>query len=123
MTTRPTMVLATANAHKVDEMRALLADVVDFVPRPSQVGDVVEDADSFVGNARLKAVALRDATGMAAIADDSGLVVDALDGRPGVHSARYAGDGATDADNVAKLLSQLAAVEPNGRLGFAPWCW
>lgn len=101
------LVLASANPKKVAELRALLGDRFDLVARPDDVPEVVEDADTFEGNARLKAVALVAATGMAALADDSGLEVDALDGRPGVWSSRYAGEGATDADNVAKLLVEL----------------
>ena len=75
----------------------------------------MEDADTLTGNARLKAVALCDATGLAAVADDTGLEVDALDGAPGVHSARYAGGCSTDADNVAKLLAALQGVEHDRR--------
>ena len=106
--------LASANANKARELaevlRSFWADDVDLVARPTDVADVVEDAADFVGNARLKATALAAATGDAALADDSGLEVDALDGAPGVRSARYAGDHATDEDNVAKLLSELARV-------------
>lgn len=101
------MVLASANPKKVAELQLLLVGSVDLVARPPEVPDVVEDADTFVGNARLKARALLEATGMAAVADDSGLEVDALDGAPGVFSARYAGEGATDEANVAKLLEAL----------------
>lgn len=107
------VVLATANAHKVIEITELLGGVMPLwhvIPRPTDVPEIVEDADSFLGNARLKAVALSNATGAAAIADDSGLVVDALGGRPGVHSARYGGPGASDAINVAKLLDELSGV-------------
>ncbi|MCU1496830.1 MAG: nucleoside-triphosphatase [Acidimicrobiales bacterium] len=102
------MVLASANPKKVAELREILGDTIDLVPRPPEVPEVVEDADSFVGNARLKAAALLAATGLAAVADDSGLEVDALGGAPGVHSARYAGEGATDDANVDKLLAALA---------------
>ncbi len=79
------------------------------------VPEVVEDADTLVGNARLKARALVAATGTAAVADDTGLEVDALDGAPGVYSARYAGESATYADNVAKLLRELAALDDRRR--------
>lgn len=102
------VVLASANPKKVVELREVLGDRFDLVPRPEEVPDVVEDADTFVGNARLKAVALVEATGKPALADDSGLEVDALDGAPGVISARYAGEHASDEDNVAKLLGALA---------------
>ncbi len=104
------LVLASANPKKVAELREILAEQAlgfELVPRPDDVPDVVEDAPDFVGNARLKAAALVAATGHAALADDSGLEVDALGGEPGVRSARFAGDGASDADNVALLLSRL----------------
>lgn len=112
------LVLATANPHKVDEIRAILAEAgapIELVPRPDDVPDVVEDAPDLHGNARLKAVALVEATGLAAVADDTGLEVDALDGAPGVRSARYAGDDGDAAANVAKLLAALADVPPEGR--------
>jgi XTP/dITP diphosphohydrolase len=109
-------VLASANPDKVKEIVAVLSAAlpVDLLPRPETVPEVVEDADTLVGNARLKARALVAATDTAAVADDTGLEVDALDGAPGVYSARYAGASATYADNVAKLLSELAALEENG---------
>ena len=88
------VVLATANPHKVEEISALLPEV-DFVSRPDDVPDVVEDAGTLVGNARLKAVALAEATGLPALADDTGLFVDALDGAPGVEAAYFAGPDAT----------------------------
>lgn len=92
-------------------MEAILGAVgIDLVPRPADVPDVVEDADTLEGNARLKAVAIATATGDAALADDTGLEVDALDGAPGVRSARYAGDDADSDDNVAKLLDELERV-------------
>ena len=104
----PTLVCASANPGKVAEIADLLTGVVDLLPRPLEVPDVVEDADTLVGNARLKAVALVAATGLPAVADDTGLEVDALGGRPGVRSARYAGEHCSDADNRAKLLDELA---------------
>ena len=102
--------LASANPKKVAELREILGERMELVPRPSEdvVPEVIEDADTFVGNARLKAAALVAATGLAALADDSGLEVDALGGDPGVRSARYAGDDATDEANVEKLLGALA---------------
>jgi XTP/dITP diphosphohydrolase len=105
------LVLASANPDKVKEIIAVLSAAlpVELLPRPDDVGEVVEDADTLVGNARLKADALVAATGAAAVADDTGLEVEALDGDPGVFSARYAGEDATYADNVAKLLRELAA--------------
>jgi XTP/dITP diphosphohydrolase len=109
MTTALRLVCASANPHKAAEIVAILGDAVDLLPRPPEVPEVVEDAPTLEGNARLKACALVQATGMAAVADDSGLEVDALLGAPGVRSARYAGDHARDADNVAKLLAELAS--------------
>jgi XTP/dITP diphosphohydrolase len=106
---RTPIVLASANPKKAAEIEEVLGAHLELVPRPDDVPDVVEDDDTFVGNARLKAVALCEATGLAAVADDSGLEVDALGGAPGVWSARYAGEGATDQDNVDKLLAALAA--------------
>jgi len=110
------LVLASANPDKVKEIVAVLTDAVgvELLPRPEGVPDVVEVADSLVGNARLKARALVAATGTAAVADDTGLEVDALGGAPGVYSARYAGEEATYADNVAKLLRALAALDDGG---------
>ncbi len=105
------LVLATANPDKVREITALLGDVVELLARPPGVGDVEETEDTLVGNARLKAQAIAAASGEAAVADDTGLEVDVLDGRPGVYAARYAGESATYADNVAKLLSELDGVE------------
>lgn len=101
-----TIVLATANAHKVDEIRALLP-MIHFVPRPASVPEVVEDAGTLVGNARLKAAAICEATGLPALADDTGLFVDALDGAPGVEAAYFAGPRASYDDNVDKLLTLL----------------
>ena len=106
----PVLVCASANPHKVAEIEVLLAGVCQLVPRPADVPDVVEDADTLAGNARLKAAAIAAATGMPAVADDTGLFVDSLGGRPGVHTARYAGAGATDAENRALLLQELAAA-------------
>jgi XTP/dITP diphosphohydrolase len=101
-------VLATANPGKAREISEILGDDVELLPRPAEVPDVEETGDTLVDNARLKAWALVDATGMAAIADDTGLEVDALDGAPGVRSARYAGEAADPVANVAKLLDALA---------------
>ncbi len=100
------LVVATANAGKVTEIAAVLHDF-DLVPRPSSVGEVVEDGDTLEANARIKARAIMAATGEAAVADDTGLEVAALGGAPGVYSARFAGPDATYADNVAALLLAL----------------
>jgi len=104
------LVCASANPDKVAEIQRLLDGVVELLPRPSHVPDVVEDAGSLLGNARLKAAALCAATGMPAVADDTGLEVDALDGAPGVDAAHYAGEGCTYAENRSKLLSEMAGV-------------
>jgi XTP/dITP diphosphohydrolase len=110
------LVLASANPDKAAEITAVLADAleVDLVPRPPEIPDVVEDGDTLLDNARLKARALVSATGLAAVADDTGLEVDALGGAPGVYSARYAGEDVTYADNVSKLLAELAARPDRG---------
>jgi XTP/dITP diphosphohydrolase len=104
------LVLATANPDKVREIAEILGAGFTLLPRPSHVEEVAETGDTLLDNARLKARALVDATGMAAVADDTGLEVDELRGHPGVRSSRYAGEAATYADNVAKLLSALADV-------------
>jgi XTP/dITP diphosphohydrolase len=111
-------VCASANPDKVAEMQAMLAPLgIDLSPRPADLPDVVEDAPTLEGNARLKAVAVCEATGQPALADDTGLEVDALGGAPGVFSARFAGEDATYADNVARLLDALVDVpEPEERL-------
>ncbi len=105
-----TVVSATANPHKLAELQEILRGELEILPRPEHVPEVIEDAETLVGNARLKAFALRDATGAAALADDTGLEVDALDGRPGVHSARFAGEPPDDATNRRALLQALVGV-------------
>jgi XTP/dITP diphosphohydrolase len=104
------LVCASANPDKVVEIQQILGDAVELLPRPADVADVVEDAGSFVGNARLKATALCAATGLPAVADDTGLEVDALGGDPGVDSAIYAGEGCSYADNRHKLLAALDGI-------------
>ena len=106
-----TVVLATANPGKAAEIAQVLGDDVVLVPRPDHVPDVVEDADTLEGNARLKAVAIAEATGETALADDTGLEVDALGGAPGVHSARFASPDGQAAPNRRKLLAELARVD------------
>lgn len=101
------LVCASANPDKVLEIAAILDGVLQLVPRPADVPEVVEDADSLIGNARLKAAAICAATGLPAVSDDTGLFVDALHGAPGVYAARFAGDDATYADNRIKLLAEL----------------
>jgi len=112
------LVLASANPDKAAEITAILVAAVpdlDLAPRPAGVPDVDETGITLLENARLKAAAIAAATGEAAVADDTGLLVDALDGAPGVWSARFAGEAATYADNVAKLLAELAGVAPTRR--------
>jgi XTP/dITP diphosphohydrolase len=110
-------VLATANLDKAREIADVLRDAidVDLVERPADVPEVEETGATLEDNARLKAIALCDATGLAAIADDTGLEVDALGGAPGVYSARYAGEDATYADNVRKLLAALEGIPTERR--------
>lgn len=107
------VVIATNNAHKVEEIRTALAfegweflTLAQCAPYP----EPAEDADTFEGNARIKAREAHARTGLAALADDSGLAVDALGGAPGVRSARYAGVHGDDAANNAKLLRELEGV-------------
>lgn len=108
-------VCASANPGKVAEIASLLAGVIELLPRPEDVPDVVEDADTLIGNARLKALAICRASGLPAISDDTGLEVDALDGAPGVYTARFAGEHCSDADNRAKMLDLLRAVPVGSR--------
>lgn len=108
----PTLVCASANPDKVYEIEQLLDGVVRLLPRPAEIPDVVEDADTLVGNARLKAMAILQATGLPAVADDTGMFVDALPGELGVRTARYAADRPEHAEtpyaaNRAKLLEDL----------------
>lgn len=109
------LLIATRNAHKLDEIRAILSrpglTLVGVAEHGRPLPEVVEDADTFAGNALKKARTLCDASGLWTLADDSGLEVDALDGAPGVYSARYAGEGAGDAANNARLLRELDGVE------------
>jgi XTP/dITP diphosphohydrolase len=113
---RLVLVLASANPDKVVEIADVLSAAleVELLPRPDSVPDVVEDGETLLDNARLKARALVVATGTAAVADDTGLEVEALGGAPGVYSARYAGEDVTYADNVAKLLSELSRLPDRG---------
>ena len=106
------ILIATMNPGKLREYERLLADVLglelETMASLAEPVDVVEDRDTFGGNALKKATEIAKVVGMPCLADDSGLEVDALGGRPGVYSARYAGDGATDAQNNAKLLDELS---------------
>jgi XTP/dITP diphosphohydrolase len=117
------LVFATRNPGKLVELRELLAgvNVIGIAEAIAGLGhdipEVVEDAETFAGNAIKKAREISAATGLPALADDSGLEVDALAGAPGVWSARYAGPGATDAANNTKLLAALAGVPAERRTG------
>jgi len=103
-------VVATRNEHKLRELREIL-EPLELLPLPPDVELPSEDAETFAENALEKARAAHAATGMAAIADDSGITARALDGRPGPRSARYAGPDATDEENLDLLLRELAGKE------------
>ena len=110
------LVLATRNAHKVTELRAILADArldVELVGADAypEIPDVKETGVTFAENALLKARTLAAATGLPAVADDSGLCVDVLGGAPGIFSARWAGTHGDDAANLRLLLAQLADID------------
>lgn len=114
------VVIASNNAHKVEEIRtALDFEGWEFYTlfELGVESDPEEDAETFEGNARIKARAAYEAAGCAALADDSGIEVDALGGAPGVHSARYAGGHGDDAANNEKLLRELGDVPPEKRTG------
>jgi XTP/dITP diphosphohydrolase len=112
------LIFATRNRHKLREMRELLPGV-DLEPLPEDVELPPEHGDSFAAIALDKARAAHAATGSAALADDSGIEVAALGGRPGIHSARYGGEGASDEENLAKLLGEVAAAGPERRAAYA----
>ncbi len=112
------IVLATANTHKVIEFQRILNELVsdlELVPAGDFLGvpEVAETGATFAENALIKARAINDFTKLPALADDSGLVVDALNGAPGIFSARYAGLTATDAENVEKLLIEIKDISPD----------
>jgi XTP/dITP diphosphohydrolase len=104
------MIVATRNDHKLRELRELLPDV-ELEPLPQEVELPPEEWDSFAENALGKARAARAATGQPSVADDSGIEAYGLGGRPGVRSARYAGEGATDEQNLEKLLDEVGAQD------------
>ena len=106
----PKVVCATANAHKVAEIASILGTQVQLLPRPSTLGEIDEIGDTLEHNACLKAVTVALHVNATALADDTGLEIDALDGKPGVRSARYAGDHSDDAANRALLLQQMHGV-------------
>jgi XTP/dITP diphosphohydrolase len=112
------LLLATGNSHKLRELKQMLDGLPYEVVSPADVGtcgDVAETGSSFEENATLKATTLAAASGLLTLADDSGLEVEALDGAPGIYSARYAGEDASDADRVAYLLKKLEGVPPSQR--------
>jgi len=107
------LVLATRNRHKADELIALLGDrriTIRTLDEFPDAPDVIEDGETCEANAAKKARAIAEFTGLPAVADDTGLEVDALGGRPGVYAARYAGEDATYEDNCRKLLRELTGV-------------
>jgi XTP/dITP diphosphohydrolase len=108
------VIFATGNKHKLREMRELLPEL-DLQPLPEGVKLPPEEGDSFAEIALDKARVTHRATGEAVIADDSGISASGLDGRPGIHSARYGGPGSTDEENLAKLLGEVAAAGKDRR--------
>lgn len=107
------IVLASKNKHKAEEIKAILGDGYEILTQSEAGADnveVIEDGATFEENAIKKAETIMRATGKITIADDSGLEVDALNGRPGVYTARFAGEGATDEQNIDKLLDELKDV-------------
>jgi XTP/dITP diphosphohydrolase len=115
---RPRLVIATRSQHKLRELRELLhlerAELVSL-DELGVDGDPVEDGPSFEANARIKAHHAARATGLPSLADESGIEVEALGGRPGIRTRRYAGENATDGDNNAKLLEELGDLPPDRR--------
>jgi XTP/dITP diphosphohydrolase len=111
------LILATGNRHKLAEMAELLP-ALDLQPLPPEVEMPPEDGDSFEANALIKARAARRATGEAVIADDSGIAAEDLGGAPGIYSARYAGEGASDEQNLAKLLREVDAAGGERRAAY-----
>ena len=108
-------VSATGNPDKLREIVAILGDEIELLPRPDGLAEPEEDATTLEGNARIKALCVANATGLPAIADDTGLEVDALDGEPGVRSARFAGENASYADNIELLSERLEGVAKEAR--------
>ena len=111
-------ILASRNQGKLREFKALFEgsglELLNLSERP-EVGELKEEGETFLENARSKAWTVARLTGLPALADDSGLAVEALSGRPGVYSARYAGPGADDQDNFLKLLEELESTPPDKR--------
>jgi len=111
------LILATGNRHKLAEMRELLPEI-DLQSLPPGVEMPSEDGDSFAANALIKARAVQRATGAVVVADDSGIAADDLGGAPGIYSARYAGEGASDEENLAKLLREVDAAGGERRAAY-----
>ena len=112
------VVLASGNKGKLKEFQAILADSgLDLAPMSNwpEIGEIEETGATFLENSRLKARTVSETTGLPALADDSGLTVEALNGAPGVYSARYSGEGATDEANYRLLLDNLAETPDNQR--------
>lgn len=113
-----TYILASKNRHKAEEIKQILGEGYQIITQTDAgAGDieVIEDGTTFEANAKKKAETIMQATGKPCIADDSGLCVDYLNGAPGVYTARYAGENATDGENIQKLLSALAGVPEEER--------
>ena len=112
------LVLASQNRHKAEEIQSILGEDIKLLTL-DEVGckdlEIIEDGDTFEANAVKKAVTVMEKTGLPSIADDSGLCVDALGGAPGIYTARFAGEGATDDQNISKLLKALEGVEMSER--------
>ena len=107
----PELVIASANPDKVAEIAVVLEKLAVLIPRPEGMPEVVEDGENLEDNARLKAVAVCEFSGKPSVADDTGLEIDALEGAPGVYSARFAGPDATYHQNVEKVLHDLDGIQ------------
>ena len=107
----PKLVIASANPDKVAEISIVLEGLAVLIPRPEGMPDVIEDGDDLEDNARLKAVAVCEFSGKPSVADDTGLEIDALEGAPGVYSARFAGPDATYHQNLEKVLHDLDGIQ------------
>lgn len=107
------LVFATNNPHKLDEIKAVVGSSIEIVSlvEAGFCGDIPEDHDTLEGNALQKARFIKSATGLDCFADDTGLEIDALDGRPGVYSARYAGPQCKASDNIARVMNELTDVQ------------
>ncbi len=116
------LILATSNPGKIKELQEMLDGHYSVISQTDMaIEEVPENGLSFVENALIKARNASQKSGLAAIADDSGIVVNALNGEPGIYSARYAGKGATDSENVTKLLSEMKNLSAEDRKA-SFWC-